>query len=129
MASFERPADAVLAARDMLREIEAFNAEVGEREIVLKLGVHRGASIAVTLNERLDFFGQTVNIAARVQGLADADEIYITEDVYREPDVKDLLTEFHVTPYEARLRGVQRAVQVYRVATTPPAVEGGMLSA
>jgi len=117
MASFESPVDAVSAARDMLREIESFNREVGEREIVLKVGVHRGASIAVTLNDRLDFFGQTVNIAARVQGLADADEIYLTEEVFRVPGVRELLSELHVTPQEANLKGVQRAVSVYRVAT------------
>ncbi len=121
MASFESPSDAVLAAREMLSEIEAFNHEVGEREIVLKVGVHRGASIAVTLNDRLDFFGQTVNIAARVQGLADADEIYITHEVYTAPGVKESLSELQVTPREATLRGVQRAVSVYRVATTAPA--------
>jgi class 3 adenylate cyclase len=119
MASFESPVDAVMAARDMLREIESFNDEVGDREIVLKVGVHRGATIAVTLNDRLDFFGQTVNIAARVQGLADADEIYLTEDVYRVPGVQEVLAELHVTPSEATLKGVQKAVSVYRVATSP----------
>ncbi|MGE0550684.1 MAG: DUF5939 domain-containing protein [Kofleriaceae bacterium] len=118
MASFETPADAVHAAREMIREIEAFNREVGDREIALKVGVHRGASIAVTLNERLDFFGQTVNVAARVQGLADAGEIYITEDVYRAPGVKELLSEFQVAPREATLKGVQRAVNVYRVTAS-----------
>jgi class 3 adenylate cyclase len=121
MASFESPADAVHAAHDMLREIEAFNREVGEREIVLKVGVHRGASIAVTLNDRLDFFGQTVNIAARVQGLADADEIFITHEVYTAPGVKDVLGDLSVTPQQATLKGVQRAVSVYRLATAPAA--------
>jgi class 3 adenylate cyclase len=38
----------------------------------------KGAAIAVTLNERLDYFGQTVNIAARVQNLAGGDEIWMT---------------------------------------------------
>ncbi len=121
MASFETPADAVLAAREMLREIESFNHEDGERELVLKVGVHRGTSIAVTLNDRLDFFGQTVNIAARVQGLADADEIYLTDEVYREPGVSELLHEFDVTPRQATLKGIQRTVQVYRVASVSPA--------
>lgn len=116
MASFESPVRAVLAAREMLREIEAFNNEVGEREIVLKVGVHRGASIAVTLNDRLDFFGQTVNIAARVQGLADADEIYLTDDVYRAEGVKALISELHVSPREVQLRGVQRPISVHRVS-------------
>jgi class 3 adenylate cyclase len=92
---------------------------VGEREIVLKVGVHRGASIAVTLNERLDYFGQTVNIASRVQGLADADEVFITHEVYAAPGVKELLQELHVTPQQRTLKGVQRAVSVYRVATSP----------
>jgi class 3 adenylate cyclase len=119
MASFETPADAVRAAREMLTEIESFNEEVGEREIVLKVGVHRGASIAVTLNERLDFFGQTVNIAARVQGLADAEEIYLTEDVYRAPGVRELLEGLDVSPRKAQLKGVQRAVDVYRVGLGP----------
>jgi len=117
MASFEQPVDAVRAALEMLREIEAFNEEVGEREIVLKIGVHRGASIAVTLNDRLDFFGQTVNIASRVQGLADADEIYVTDDIYRAPGVKELLTKFSVTPQQVSLKGVQRQVSVFRVMT------------
>ncbi|HEV8246697.1 MAG TPA: adenylate/guanylate cyclase domain-containing protein, partial [Polyangiaceae bacterium] len=125
MASFENPADAVAAAREMLREIEAFNQDEGEREIILKVGVHRGASIAVTLNDRLDFFGQTVNIAARVQGLADADEIYITEEVYRAPGVTDLLEGFDVTAHAANLKGVQRTVKVYRVATTPASARSG----
>jgi class 3 adenylate cyclase len=119
MASFERPVDAVHAARDMLREIEAFNREVGEREIVLKIGVHRGAAIAVTLNDRLDFFGQSVNIASRVQGLADADEIYVTDDVYNSPGVTELLSEYRVTPKQATLKGVQRAVNVYQVTNAP----------
>jgi len=117
MATFESPVDAVLASREMLREIESFNRESRERELILKVGVHRGASIAVTLNDRLDFFGQTVNIAARVQGLADADEIFITDEVYREPGVSEVLREFEVTPREATLKGIQRPIRVYRVAT------------
>src|SRR3546814_2334232 len=36
--------------------------------IVIKLGLHRGPCIAVTLNDRLDYFGSTVNLAARLQG-------------------------------------------------------------
>ena len=76
-------------------------------------------SIAVTLNDRLDFFGQTINIAARVQGLADADEIYITDEIYRAPGVGELLRDLHVTAQQASLKGVQRSVSVYRVASGP----------
>ena len=55
-----------------------------------------GAAIAVTLNDALDYFGQTVNIAARVQDMADADEIWITDAVWRYPGVRELL-ENHST--------------------------------
>ena len=39
-------------------------------DLILKIGIHRGAAISVTLNERIDYFGQTVNIASRVQNRA-----------------------------------------------------------
>jgi class 3 adenylate cyclase len=37
----------------------------------------------VTLNERLDYFGQTVNLAARVQRLAAENDIYMSDEIYR----------------------------------------------
>lgn len=120
MASFDKPDAAVRAAVGMLKEIEEFNQEHGEKEIILKIGIHRGTSIAVTLNDRLDYFGQTVNIAARVQGLAGAEEIYMTKTVYLSPGVKELLGEFHVTPESASLKGIQKAMQVYRVTYGKP---------
>jgi class 3 adenylate cyclase len=88
-----------------------------ERELILKIGVHRGASIAVTLNDRLDYFGQTVNIAARVQALADANEICLSQDVYEAPGVADLLRSFVVEPRLAHLRGVHQEMPVFRVAS------------
>jgi class 3 adenylate cyclase len=120
MASFDKPADAVKAAASMLKEIEEFNIEQGSTEIILKIGIHQGASIAVTLNDRLDYFGQSVNIAARVQGLAGAEEIYLTKNVYLSPGVKELLEEFYVTPETASLKGVQKAMQVYKVTYEAP---------
>jgi class 3 adenylate cyclase len=121
MASFDKPTSAVKAAAEMLKEIEEFNKEHGSTEIILKIGIHRGASIAVTLNDRLDYFGQTVNIAARVQGLAGAEEIYLTKNVFLSPGVKELLEDFYVTPETASLKGIQKAMQVYKVTYEAPA--------
>ena len=73
MATFAEPEAAVRAAVDMLHEIDGFNRERPGKELLLKIGIHRGTSIAVTLNDRLDYFGQTVNVASRVQALADAE--------------------------------------------------------
>jgi class 3 adenylate cyclase len=72
MAVFSRPTGAVSAALHILGDIERYNTEHGEPSIILKIGAHCGPSIALTLNENLDYFGQTVNVAAHVQALADA---------------------------------------------------------
>ena len=115
MAAFLNPADAVQAALDMRSEIASFNERQPDKALILKIGVHKGAAIAVTLNERLDYFGQTVNIAARVQNLADADEIFVSQDVYDAAGVRDELAAFPVEAQMAQLRGVQQELPVFRV--------------
>jgi len=119
MASFLSPVDAVKAGLEMIREIAKFNRSFTTRDVILKIGIHKGPCIAVTLNDRLDYFGQTVNVAARVQGLAGAEEIYVTEDVFSHPGVKAQLKGFRVFRGKARLKGIQEEVQVYKI------VEGG----
>jgi len=115
MAAFLDPADAVRAALEMREAIERLNRDRVQRDFVLKIGLHRGAAIAVTLNERLDYFGQTVNIAARVQNLAGGDEIWMTDDVHAAPGVDGVLQSLAVQRSEAELKGVAGAVPVYRV--------------
>jgi class 3 adenylate cyclase len=115
MAAFREPAHAVRAALQMRDEIAADHRGSAGRELILKIGVHNGAAIAVTLNDRIDYFGQTVNIAARVQNLADADEIILSKDVYDTASVKQLVAPFRVVPQNASLRGVHEDIPVYRV--------------
>ena len=115
MAVFSRPTDAVSAALHILGEVERYNREHGEPGFILKIGAHCGPSIAVTLNENLDYFGQTVNVAARVQSLADAGDICISEALYTAPGVMDLLTGHKVVEFDAPLRGVEGSASVYRV--------------
>jgi class 3 adenylate cyclase len=114
MAVFSRPTDAVKSAMHILGEIERYNREHGEPGLVLKIGAHCGSSIAVTLNDNLDYFGQTVNVAARVQALADAGEICISEALYTAPEVSSLLAGHKVVEFAAPLRG-EGSASVYRV--------------
>jgi class 3 adenylate cyclase len=116
MAAFLTSADAVQAALDMREAVDQLNRDRPQRDFILKIGVHRGAAIAVTLNERLDYFGQTVNIAARVQNLADGDEICITEEVYGAPTVAEIVAPYPVAKSEAELKGVSKAMSVYHLA-------------
>ena len=115
MATFLEPADAVAAALSMRNEIDTFNGKQADRALILKIGIHKGAAIAVTLNERLDYFGQTVNIAARVQQLADAEEIFVSEDVYSAEGVHALLTSRDVVSSVFKLKGVQQDLRVFRI--------------
>jgi class 3 adenylate cyclase len=71
----------------------------------------------VTLNDHLDYFGQTVNVAARVQGLADSRSIYISGNVIDHPGASKLLKETGVRPMEqhASLRGITGSVRVYQI--------------
>lgn len=117
MAAFSRPADCVAAALYILQIIGRFNREHGQPAIILKMGAHCGPSIAVTLNQNLDYFGQTVNIAARVQSFADAGEICVTEALYTAPGVRELVTRLDVEEFDAPLRGIEGSARVYRIIT------------
>lgn len=75
-----------------------------------------GAAIAATLNDRLDCFGPTVNTAARVQNLADADEICISRDAYDADGVKETLAPFAIESRDARRRGLEQSLQAFPVA-------------
>jgi class 3 adenylate cyclase len=121
MASFVDPLDALRAALDMRAEIARFNAKAGGDLIGLKLGLHTGACLAVTLNDRLDYFGQTVNIAARVQALSSAGEIVITDDVLSLPGAAELVAKLEVEADSVQLKGVAGEVRVHRVRGAPVA--------
>lgn len=116
MATFLNPVDAMNAALAMLDEIARFNREQESPELILKIGIHSGASIVVTLNDKLDYFGQTVNVASRVQGLADANEVYFTSEIYAYPGIRELLGRFEISNDKARLKGIQEEMQVYKIA-------------
>ena len=81
------------------------------------MGVHEGPCLAVTLNDRLDYFGQTVNIASRVQGLAVSRAILATEPIVSHPEAARLLGEAGLKPMPQRriLRGVADELTVYEI--------------
>jgi class 3 adenylate cyclase len=117
MAAYPDAARAVGAALDMRGAIERFNQTQPERPVSLKIGIHHGAAIAVTLNDELDYFGQTVNIASRVQEMADAAEIWVTEDVWRYPGVQTLLEPHPAEQHTAAFRGIEQPMTVVRISS------------
>jgi class 3 adenylate cyclase len=117
MATFATPDRAVAAAMRMRGAMDDLNRKAGRDDLVLKIGLHEGPCIAVALNERQDYFGQTVNIAARVQGLADTQSVFATGQVVGDARAARLLEEMHLTavPQAVHLRGVARDIAVYAV--------------
>ena len=91
---------------------------INSEDVILKIGIHRGPCIAVTLNDCLDYFGQTINIASRVQGLADSREVYVSEEIYQAPGVQQFLEKFEIIPGRAHLKGIQTEMQVYKILSS-----------
>jgi class 3 adenylate cyclase len=117
MATFVRPEHAIVAGLRMRAAMDKLNAERGTRDLVVKIGIHEGPCLAVTLNERQDYFGQTVNIAARVQSLSTSQEIHITGPVIDAPGVAALLDQKALKPIQkqAALRGIADKIVVYEI--------------
>jgi class 3 adenylate cyclase len=117
MATFPTPDRAVAAAMRMREAMADLNTQRGREDLLLKIGIHEGPCIAVSLNERQDYFGQTVNIASRVQHLATAQEIFATESVLDDTRTSQFLERRGLRP-EAKnvtLRGIANEVKVFTI--------------
>ena len=117
MATFDAPDDGLAAALDMRRAMDELNASGRGEGLQVKIGLHEGPCLAVTSNDRLDYFGQTVNVAARVQGLAGARTIYVTEPIVRDVAVADRMRRegLEAIAKRALLRGIADEVTVYEI--------------
>jgi class 3 adenylate cyclase len=86
--------------------------------IVIKLGLLVGSCIVVTLNERLDYFGSTVNMAARLQGQSEGGDIVLSRAVAQDPAVKPLLAGVPAREESVLLKGFAEPVCFVRVQAT-----------
>jgi class 3 adenylate cyclase len=118
MATFPTPDRAMAAALRMRDAMARLNAERGREDLLLKIGIHEGPCLAVMLNDRQDYFGQTVNIAARVQGLAQSRSIFATAQVVGHPQTSSLLRQngLDPSPQQRALRGIANEFAVYEIA-------------
>ncbi|NKJ36147.1 adenylate/guanylate cyclase domain-containing protein [Rhizobium sp. SG570] len=117
MATFPTPDRALMAAMRMREAMLSLNKERGSDDLLLKIGIHEGPCIAVSLNERQDYFGQTVNIASRVQHLATSREIFATSSVLDNPLAAELMTTRGLTPqsHHVALRGITDAMDIFAI--------------
>lgn len=116
MAAFSDPAQSVLAALAMQAEIGS--SERGVRDLVLKVGIHAGPSVVVTLNDRLDYFGSTVNMAARLQGQSTGGDIVLSTSVADDPAVRDVIAALPKNRETVALKGFTEPVGFIRLLSS-----------
>jgi class 3 adenylate cyclase len=117
MATFPTPEKAVGAALRMREAMDGLNAERQGENLALKIGIHEGPCLAVILNDRQDYFGQTVNMAARVQNRADSRAILATGSVVDSAETAELLAAAGLKPESRRyaLRGIADELTLYAI--------------
>ena len=117
MATFPTPVAGMAAALRMHEAMQALNTQRERQDLLLKIGLHTGPSLAVALNDRQDYFGQAVNIAARVQALATVHKVFATAAVVDDAETRALVEgRGHDLAHSRRvLRGIEREVTVYEI--------------
>ena len=112
MATFPTPDRAMAAALKMREALKDL-----KEDLLLKIGIHEGPCLAVSLNDTQDYFGRTVNIAARVQGLATSRSIFATRRVVTDTEASKLLQSNGIaaTPKKRSLRGITKQVEIFEI--------------
>jgi class 3 adenylate cyclase len=120
MAVFRSPASALRAMVEV-QQLLAMPRD-GGLPLTLKAGLHSGPCIAVTLNDRLDYFGSTVNMAARLEGLSTGSDVIISRAIYDDAEVRELLCAENLSaePFEMSLKGFdEERFELWRVTRNP----------
>jgi adenylate cyclase len=120
MAVFRRPAAALRAI--VKAQAALASPPEGVRPLRLKVGIHTGPCIAVTLNDRLDYFGCTVNMAARLEGLSTGEDVILSDAAHADPEVAEMLADpadgLVAQPFEMMLKGFdEESFELWRVTT------------
>ena len=118
MAAFADPAAALRAALAIEAGIARLNAglELGRSDgLVVKIGLHAGPCIVVTLNDRLDYFGSTVNLAARLGHAARGGEIVVSSALAADPGAAAVLAEHPARQDLLEVRGFEMPVPCLRL--------------
>lgn len=114
MAVFRQPVAALRAVRSAHTALSRLQ---GNPALAVKFGLHTGPCIVVTLNERLDYFGSTVNIAARLPGLAEGGELVFSGEIKHDPEVQTWLQQNGVQPvwFQANVKGYDQPFDLWRM--------------
>ena len=114
MAAFAHQVDAVKAAIELQR---FFNDKNPATRLRLRVTLNTGSCLAVNLNSNIDYFGNTVNLAAKIQSMAGAGEIAFTENVLNDPELQKLIQDekINLEKLEFEMKWAKRTIPLYRM--------------
>jgi class 3 adenylate cyclase len=110
----------VRAVLSMQDEVANFNRGRSDAGIVLKIGLHLGSCIAVTVGGVLDYFGSAVNTASRLEHQCRGGEVIISEAVLADGEARGALDGRSLTEDSATLRGLNEPVRFVRIGGDKP---------
>jgi adenylate cyclase len=115
LGEFRSVVDALRCAWDVQKEIKARNSGLRkDRRMVFRIGVNLGDVI----EEEGRIYGEGVNVAARLEGLAEPGGISISGTAYDQ--VKNKLPWQYAYQGEQAVKNITEPVRVYRVVMAPP---------
>lgn len=115
MAVYVNPADGLRSAMQIQEDVERFNRDSGKEPVVIKLGLHCGRCISVTLNNRLDYYGSAANKAARLEAQSSGGDIVLSPEFAADPEVARLLADIPVQEESAELKGFAQPTHFLRI--------------
>lgn len=115
MAAFRNPASAIRAIWNVQRELTAR----GHPPLSIKAGIHHGPCIVVNLNDRLDYFGSTVNISARLPNFSQGGEVIISGAIRNDQEVMEFLEKNSrpnsITRFQGEIRGYDQSMELWKI--------------
>jgi class 3 adenylate cyclase len=117
MAVFSRLPEALAAAQAMHAGLAQFNAE-SQARLQLKSALHVGPCLAVNANDKLDFFGSVVNLAARLVERCAGDDLVVTDEVFRRVETQDFLRSLQQSAVadKEQFTGFPEPIRIWRIA-------------
>lgn len=118
MATFTSPADGLKAAVSMQEKMYDFNRRIEsvDNQLILKVGIHAGPCISVNLNDRNDYFGTTVNTAARVEGLSKGNDIVFTSSLLSYVQTISTAKNYTYKKSSVNLKGLSEPIEVFHMS-------------
>jgi adenylate cyclase len=122
MACFSRVDEALEAVRDMNRDLPTPRSNQSPAaRLTLKASLHVGACLAVNANDRLDYFGTTINLAARMVSCCQGGDLAVSDEIFQRPEMTEFLKSCEASAElsEVRFRGFTAPRRVWRIPMTP----------